>query len=39
MVHGILHYSGYKDKSELDEQVMRAKEDEKIQMFHVKHPN
>jgi probable rRNA maturation factor len=39
MVHGILHYSGYKDKSELDERIMRAKEDEKIQMFHVKHSN
>ena len=33
--HGILHYCGYKDKSPEDELVMRSKEDEKIQMFHV----
>lgn len=33
--HGILHYCGYKDKSEADEVVMRQKEDEKIKMFHV----
>ena len=26
MVHGILHYCGYKDKSEADEAVMRTKE-------------
>jgi probable rRNA maturation factor len=37
MIHGILHYCGYKDKTESDEQVMRSKEDEKIEMFHVKH--
>jgi rRNA maturation RNase YbeY len=37
LVHGILHYCGYKDKSETDEQVMRQKEDEKIKMFHVEH--
>jgi len=37
LVHGILHYCGYKDKSEDDEQMMRAKEDEKMQLFHVKH--
>ena len=35
MVHGILHYCGYKDKSESDELIMRQKEDEKIQLFHV----
>ncbi|HUH51631.1 MAG TPA: rRNA maturation RNase YbeY [Flavobacterium sp.] len=35
MVHGLLHYCGYKDKSEADEQLMRSKEDEKIKMFHV----
>ena len=33
--HGILHYCGYKDKSPEDELLMRSKEDEKIQMFHV----
>jgi len=37
MVHGVLHYCGYKDKSESDERLMRAKEEEKIKMFHVKH--
>ena len=37
LVHGILHYCGYKDKSEEDEQLMRSKEDEKIKMFHVEH--
>src|SRR3954471_19665251 len=29
LVHGILHYCGYKDKSESDESLMRQKEDEK----------
>lgn len=37
MVHGVLHYCGYKDKSEADEKLMRSKEDEKIKMFHVEH--
>ena len=36
MIHGILHYCGYKDKSESDEALMRSKEDEKIKLFHVK---
>lgn len=27
MIHGILHYCGYKDKTEDDKKVMRAKED------------
>ena len=36
MVHGVLHYCGFKDKTEEDEKVMRIKEDEKIKMFHVK---
>ncbi|WP_396169282.1 rRNA maturation RNase YbeY [Flavobacterium sp.] len=35
LVHGVLHYCGYKDKSEEDELLMRNKEDEKIAMFHV----
>lgn len=35
LVHGILHYCGYKDKSEADELLMRAKENEKMQLFHV----
>ena len=37
LVHGVLHYCGYKDKSEADELVMRQKEEEKMQLFHVKH--
>lgn len=37
MIHGVLHYCGYKDKSEADEKRMRAKEDEKVLMFHVEH--
>jgi len=37
MVHGLLHFCGYKDKSESDEAMMRDKEDEKILMFHVEH--
>ena len=37
LVHGILHYCGYKDKTTQDEQIMRIKEDEKIKMFHVEH--
>jgi len=36
LAHGILHFAGYKDKSEADELLMRSKEDEKIAMFHVK---
>ena len=35
LVHGILHYCGYKDKGEAEELLMRVKEDEKITMFHV----
>jgi rRNA maturation RNase YbeY len=35
IVHGVLHYCGYKDKSPEEEAVMRRKEEEKILMFHV----
>ena len=35
LVHGILHYCGYKDKTESDERIMRSKEEEKMKMFHV----
>ncbi|AWH84413.1 rRNA maturation RNase YbeY [Flavobacterium album] len=35
MAHGILHYCGYKDKTEEDEKVMREKENEKMALFHV----
>ena len=37
MAHGVLHYCGYKDKTETDSQIMRSKEEEKIKMFHVEH--
>lgn len=35
MSHGILHYCGYKDKTQDEQLLMRAKEQEKINMFHV----
>jgi len=35
IIHGILHYCGYKDKTNEEEILMRKKEDEKIKMFHV----
>ncbi len=37
LAHGVLHYCGYKDKSEEDAFLMRQKEDEKISLFHVEH--
>ena len=39
MVHGVLHYCGYKDKSDKEQKIMRQKEDEKIKMFHVEQKN
>ena len=33
MAHGILHYCGYKDKTEEDTKIMRTKEEEKIALF------
>ncbi len=35
MSHGILHLVGYSDKSADDIVLMRAKEEEKIKLFHV----
>lgn len=35
MSHGVLHLMGYGDKSEEDKKMMRAKEEEKMKMFHV----
>jgi len=35
MSHGILHLLGYKDKTEEDTVVMREKENEKMELFHV----
>ncbi|WP_299435867.1 rRNA maturation RNase YbeY [uncultured Aquimarina sp.] len=37
MVHGVLHFCGYKDKTEKESSLMRLKEDEKLAMFHVEH--
>jgi ssRNA-specific RNase YbeY (16S rRNA maturation enzyme) len=38
-VHGLLHLCGYMDKSEADELLMRAKENEMLDLrkFHVEH--
>lgn len=35
MAHGLLHLLGYNDKNEADSALMRIKENEKIEMFHV----
>lgn len=35
IVHGMLHFCGYKDKTDDEAQLMRKKENEKIKMFHV----
>lgn len=35
IIHGVLHFCGYKDKSERDKELMRRKEEEKIELFHV----
>ena len=35
LAHGVLHYCGYKDKSDKDALLMRTKEEEKIKLFHV----
>lgn len=35
LAHGILHYCGYKDKTDSDALLMRTKEEEKIKLFHV----
>jgi len=35
LVHGILHFCGFKDKTERERDLMRRKEEEKIELFHV----
>jgi rRNA maturation RNase YbeY len=35
MVHGVLHYCGYKDKGKADEWLMRSKENDKLALFHI----
>lgn len=37
VIHGVLHFCGYKDKSEEEQRIMTLKEDEKLLMFHVEH--
>lgn len=36
IIHGVLHFCGFKDKSKEEEATMRLKEEEKINLFHVK---
>ena len=33
IIHGILHYCGYKDKSEDEKLIMRSKEDEYLSVL------
>lgn len=35
LIHGVLHYCGYKDKTDDEELLMRSKENNAIEMFHV----
>jgi probable rRNA maturation factor len=35
IIHGVLHLAGYKDKTEEESSLMRKKEEEKMQLFHV----
>lgn len=35
MCHGVLHLFGYKDKTDSETNLMRIKENESIQLFHV----
>jgi len=37
MVHGLLHCMGYNDNNEETSLIMRKKEDEALNMFHVEH--
>lgn len=36
MAHGLLHFCGYNDKTPKEKSIMLAKEEEKLEMFHVK---
>jgi probable rRNA maturation factor len=35
LIHGVLHLAGYKDKTDEESSLMRKKEEEKMQLFHV----
>lgn len=37
MIHGVLHLMGYTDHSEEEKAGMRAREEECLELFHVKH--
>ena len=37
LIHGILHCVGYSDKTHIDKQIMRKKEEEMLKRFHVEH--
>jgi rRNA maturation RNase YbeY len=37
MIHGVLHLMGYSDHNETEKADMRAREEECLQLFHVKH--
>ena len=37
MVHGVLHLMGYRDKTSDEAKMMRDKENEKMELFHVEH--
>ncbi len=37
LIHGVLHFCGYKDKTEDEKNLMGLKENEKLLMFHVEH--
>ncbi len=37
MIHGVLHLMGYKDGTTEERSIMRQKEEEAMQLFHVKH--
>lgn len=36
LIHGVLHFCGYKDKSEEEDKLMRLKENEKLLLFEMK---
>jgi len=35
LAHGVLHLCGYKDKTDVEAETMRSKEEEKMKLFHV----
>ena len=39
MIHGVLHYCGYKDKTIDEEQLMRSKEEEALSILGYEYPN